>query len=829
MRAAQSATEQVESVGGLPTMSQTTKDAEFSKDMLHALRHFYLGNPLVRKQLEPLEEDFLPALLHPYRDASKLRYEYPLFLYSPIRVQSDKDGEELAIPVARLLAECVESFAPAAEESRILKDNLALLEQRLRERLRDVDFPVDAVSALSETADEMAQQLLLDVDDNNKLKSDIARLLAAVPEGGQILSYGMYPAIHLLIHIIRCRVRPRLASFKKQIGEYIKGLQRLLDIDREKSLEAIEPEKLEKSVGQGSSLIDPVALSEVMDHTQGSISMSSTRKQRVQETLSTLEAHQQEEVQIRFVHIGHMDESCLAGISGLEVTVADEPCIRATELFDKEADQLSKVFAAVRIAKLEIENNYDPAIHDPWFANFSWEAFSKEELLLVPTVIALESAPHVAGEAMPAFSQLLNSGRPVQILVRVLAHANPGQESEDSHFSTYRTELGYLAVSHRQAVVSQGSAARHEQLIRHFSTSLEATRTSLHLLNVGLRPTGQSAGLNAWLVAGAALEGRVHPFFHINPSLGDSFAERMEFKGNPQPEKDWPVNKLEYIDEQGEQTEMELPFTFADYALLIPRLHHHFAPVPLICESDDLVPLVEHLNAPTTLAEKQVPYIWAVNARGEMRQLTVSRTLVEACRDRLSFWHSLQEMAGVRNRYVELAVEETRREITAQMESEKEQLMQQHAKELDDARAEAAGEVMGRLANRLLGMDFTSSAAWMPMVDAKKPSSTIEEVTSDLEDEMDELEEALEEASFEDPWIDSPLCTSCNDCLAINPVMFVYNDSNQAIIADISAGTYAELVEAAEICPSRCIHPGKPLNTDEANLDELITRAAPFN
>jgi hypothetical protein len=34
---------------------------------------------------------------------------------------------------------------------------------------------------------------------------------------------------------------------------------------------------------------------------------------------------------------------------------------------------------------------------------------------------------------------------------------------------------------------------------------------------------------------------------------------------------------------------------------------------------------------------------------------------------------------------------------------------------------------------------------------------------------------------------------------------------------------------AAEKCPARCIHPGKPLNPDEPNLDELIERAKPFN
>jgi hypothetical protein len=36
-------------------------------------------------------------------------------------------------------------------------------------------------------------------------------------------------------------------------------------------------------------------------------------------------------------------------------------------------------------------------------------------------------------------------------------------------------------------------------------------------------------------------------------------------------------------------------------------------------------------------------------------------------------------------------------------------------------------------------------------------------------------------------------------------------------------------VAAAEKCPAHCIHPGKPLNPDEPNLEELIQRAEPFN
>ena len=80
-----------------------------------------------------------------------------------------------------------------------------------------------------------------------------------------------------------------------------------------------------------------------------------------------------------------------------------------------------------------------------------------------------------------------------------------------------------------------------------------------------------------------------------------------------------------------------------------------------------------------------------------------------------------------------------------------------------------------------------------------------------------------------EPWINSMLCTSCNDCININPRLFVYNENKQAVIGDPKAGTYAQLVQAAEKCPSRCIHPGTPLNPDEPNLEELKKRAKKFN
>jgi hypothetical protein len=58
--------------------------------------------------------------------------------------------------------------------------------------------------------------------------------------------------------------------------------------------------------------------------------------------------------------------------------------------------------------------------------------------------------------------------------------------------------------------------------------------------------------------------------------------------------------------------------------------------------------------------------------------------------------------------------------------------------------------------------------------------------------------------------------------------MFSYNENKQAYIADLKAGTYKQLVEAAESCQVSIIHPGKPWDTSEPGLEELMERAKPF-
>ena len=82
--------------------------------------------------------------------------------------------------------------------------------------------------------------------------------------------------------------------------------------------------------------------------------------------------------------------------------------------------------------------------------------------------------------------------------------------------------------------------------------------------------------------------------------------------------------------------------------------------------------------------------------------------------------------------------------------------------------------------------------------------------------------------SPDEAFIETARCSTCNECTTINNRMFRYNADKQAYIADITAGTYAQLVEAAESCQVAVIHPGKPRNPNEPGLEDLIRRAEAF-
>ena len=792
--------------------------------VIDMLRRFHYGEPAATANTTKPAGGILPALLNPYRDASAIRYQYPLYLAPP----DGTDQAMLAKPAAEHLFDSLEELTLGENDARILKDNLPWIERYIRQKLQD-PAPVDALTVFEAAAEAMQEQLGLEKSSREQLAGDLDRLKAAIAPGGQFLGYGPHTSLHLMVHAIRHRNEHQREAFRQQVNKHIHGLSSLLDVEKAKAAETDKDGS--DAAGAASHYLDTGALSGMLGkRAHGSVDMPAERRARIEGALQVLQAWQDGPVLVKFV--GELDDQSLASLPALEIVTSDNPCTTATEIFTRDAAKFAHLFAAARIAALEIEDKYNPAIHDSWFATFDWQAFSDEEMQLVTRVVALVSADYLAGDGLPSFSKLLGSRLPVHVLTWVRAYDNPAARPGEGPFDAYRFELAYFGVGHRQVVVAQSSAARHEDLLAGFLCALDSNRTSLHLINRGTQSKTEKPLLEPWFVASAALESRAHPFLLVNPDAGDHAAQRVSFGGNPQADGDWPVEKLEYRSADGETTEMELAFTFADYALLMPALHEHFRLVPAGFDSPDLVTVDEYLKAENEAVDRTVPFVWGIDENGVLTRLVISRALVFACRDRLNYWRTLQELAGVQNFYVEEAIDRIIEEQQAAIEAERAQLQKEHEEELENVRSEAAGEAMGQLVDVLMGADLSgmitdgSQLATMPAPAVDEPA---DEPAAEPEPEPAAEEDAEEELSFDEPWLDTAQCTTCDDCMGVNKMMFAYNGDKQAFIKDPKAGPYADLVAAAEICPAKCIHPGKPLDPNEPGLEELIARAAPFN
>jgi ferredoxin len=183
-------------------------------------------------------------------------------------------------------------------------------------------------------------------------------------------------------------------------------------------------------------------------------------------------------------------------------------------------------------------------------------------------------------------------------------------------------------------------------------------------------------------------------------------------------------------------------------------------------------------------ARARIPYVLAVDPQARLQRVIVDAALMQAVRRTLLLWHRLQEHAGINDSHAQrqLAEQQAQFKVLAQLA----------------AAATAAATTTSSLATAAVALEPAPA----------QPSG--EAPPSDV------------------AWIETARCPSCNECQTINPRMFAYNANQQAYIKDINAGTYRQLVEAAESCQVAIIHPGKPRDPSEPGLDELIERARPF-
>jgi pyruvate-ferredoxin/flavodoxin oxidoreductase len=443
------------------------------------------------------------------------------------------------------------------------------------------------------------------------------------------------------------------------------------------------------------------------------------------------------------------------------------------------------------------------------------------------------------------------SGKPVRVIVLdTQEDSSTGGHASTTRFGENRKELALLAMAHRNAFVLQSSQASPAHLLGGLLKGLRSPHPAVFILHCPCPPDHGFGERSAFQAAKLALESRAFPLLLYDPDLGPTFPDRLSLEGNPAPEQRWPEYELKRRDDEGNEDSVSLPLTIADWAATEGRFRREFSELPPDTPVDDLVPFADYLDLPADEREDKRPFIYVLHESKHLERLLVSDKIVALAEERLQHWSLLRQLAAIE--FPATVRKNLGSEIEAEFDKKADALRAEYEAKLSQLKTEYPWLIARRLAAGLLqtdnggatisdilakadikpadlvGLDFTKEFG--PAAARSESAAEGGVVVAEAAPAAAAADVAVEEEELVmDPYIESARCTSCDECTRLNGRMFAYDANKQAYIKDKNAGTFKELVIAAEKCPVGIIHPGQPLNPDEKDLDKLIKRAERFN
>lgn len=719
--------------------------------------------------VDPL--DCRPALLARYRDLTRLRYDYPLVL---------ADGDEPVHALSAIVDRVVAQTSQGEDGERITKHVLAL-EQQIRALAAE-----GTAGKLSSLWDVAAARLGAGADE--LLRASLAKARAALDVDGDVIDCNAPTAARVVAHVFRAAQRRKARAYAAASARLMQQLSDLLRADFVRSDAGRTAQSLRASFGSlHTDAFDFDAMSKVLGAAVPPSAMPASRRQRIEGLVATL-ARQ------RFHPVPEL--------SPAGWTFEFDRCDKALAAYRERQPHLKALARALAIAELEIAGEYNEARHDAYFETFGDDGLDPADVALFPDYLVCMNARALDGEENATLQQILSAGLPMKIVVTsddVLDASAAGEGHLG--FGRLSRPLATMAMGLNEVFVLQAPASHLYRARERVARGIAYRGAALFRVFSGANPNFGT--LAPYLVCAAALESRAFPAWTYDPSAGGDWASRFDISGNPQVDRDWPVTNFAYEDADQQRVSEELAFTLIDFAACDRRHARHFARVARSQWSTRTVPAVECLAADTRPPER-VPTVALVDGSGVFTRAIVDDKLMREARRARDMWHSLQELAGIHNSHAQRVLDRER----AERESQRHEV----AEAAPAASAPAATAVPAAAATGVPAAAV--SAAPTPPSSPAAPAATA--AASEPEKPSD------------DPYIESARCTTCNECTTINNKMFAYNQDQQAYIANPDAGTYAELVEAAESCQMGIIHPGKPRNPDEPGLEELIARAEPF-
>ncbi|MGH0030180.1 MAG: 2-oxoacid:acceptor oxidoreductase family protein [Myxococcota bacterium] len=641
---------------------------------------------------------------------------------------------------------------------------------------------------------------------------------------GACLGCSEKTALHLFVATVEALMRPRVARHVERLGELIGRLERHIQLRLVGDIDVSDPARIAevvRGVGDGD-----VTLAEIADRMEGDAHAIDPdwlgRTSGLLARLKDLRWRYQEGTSGRGrSKMGMLNATGCTSVWGSTYPFNPYPFPWANHLFQDSPSlamgvfeghmaRMAEGFRAVREAELELDGKYVPAEHDAFLADFGWRQFSDEEWELCPPVVAVGGDGAMYDIGFQNLSRLMASGHPIKVVVvDTQVYSNTGGQACTSGFfgqisdmaqfgaatsgkQEPRKEIGLIAMAHRTTYVMQSTIAHPGHMIEGFIRGLKARRPALFNLYSSCQPEHGIGDDMSAHQAKLAVESRAYPIFRYDPDAGETPDECFDLEGNPSPDADWPTYTLRYKD-RGRERSMEVPMTFVDFAITEARFRKHFRMAPRDAWNESMIPLAEFLTLEPDEREGRFPFVWSVDRKGELTRLMVDAAMVASCEDRRHFWRMLRSLAGVAKEQV------SREEVEADVRREVVSTLAANLMRLANAEGDAAP-----------ALDLAAAGS----VPAEEPAS-----------------QAAAPASGDAmaPWIDTEDCTSCDECVDLNPQIFAYDERGKAYIKDPGGGPYRDLVKAAERCTAQVIHPGLPRDRSEKDVEKWIQRAEKFN
>lgn len=657
--------------------------------------------------------------------------------------------------------------AKNAEADRIRKHGLRL-EQEIRALLAST-----TTGSLSVVWDLAVSRLTPKMDP--AFVDSCKRLRAAVKLDGEVVDCDATLPSRLVRHVWNAAQAQKTASLAKKLGQLVLKLSDILKSDFERSSKGLTAARLQASVGGAhTAMFDFDVMSRFLVKVQPKQGMPEARRARIAGLVEVLEKQ-------RFFPI-----TTGKGEAAKPYEFVFENCADALKAYRERLPQLVALSKAVVIAELEIGGEYNPARHDAMFEAYGATGLEAQELASFPDYLVCLRPGKLDAQEHGRLLEALSSGWPIKVLLQIddlHDEAAPGQGAFATGLRS--SQLATQAIALNDVYVLQSSSSNLFQFRDRLLRGL--TYRGPALFSVFSGANGKASGLAPYLMAAAAMESRAFPAFSYDPSAGATWAERFCLAANSQVERDWPIQGFAYEDEQHQRVAEELPFTLVDFLASDQRYANHLARVPREKWNGSMIAVEEALQREGRGLPDQVPSVLMVDGDNRLQRVIVDQSLMRQADRVRQMWHSLQELGGIHNSHAEKLL------------AREQKVWEERARE--QAPAVAAPAAVASVA--------AAPAAATP---AAGEAAAAEEPAR----------------SPDEAYIETERCSTCNECTQLNGKMFAYNANQQAYIADVNAGTYAQLVEAAENCQVSVIHPGKPRNPNEPGLEALLERAQAF-